>query len=74
MGSQMLIQSPKFPISISSLLYTKKRVEFSPFFPKLIDSRTHCSKIDGFPGTNGTHANGATGLEVSYYIHPCLIF
>ena len=30
------------------------------FFPKLIGSRTHCSKIDEFPGI---HANGAT--EVS---------
>ena len=23
-------------------------------------SGTHCSKTDGFPGTHGTHANGAT--------------
>ena len=23
-------------------------------------SRTHCSKNDGFPGTHGTHVNGAT--------------
>ena len=23
-------------------------------------SGTHCSKIDGIPGTNGTQANGAT--------------
>ena len=23
-------------------------------------SGTHCSKIDGFLGTNGTHTNGAT--------------
>ena len=25
-------------------------------------SRTHCSKIDGFLGTHGTHANGATAV------------
>ena len=24
-------------------------------------SGTHCSKIDGFPGTHETHANGAIG-------------
>ena len=29
-------------------------------------SGTHCSKIDGFPGTHGTHANGAT-----YYLIFC---
>jgi len=23
-------------------------------------SGTHCSKFDSFPGTQGTHANGAT--------------
>ena len=23
-------------------------------------SGTHCAKYDGFPGTHGTHANGAT--------------
>ena len=56
----MISQSPKLSIPISSLLYTKKRVEFSPFFPKLMGSGTHCSKIDGFLGTHGTHANGAT--------------
>ena len=26
-------------------------------------SRTHCSKIDGFPATQGTHANGATDAK-----------
>ena len=25
-------------------------------------SGTHCSEIDGFPGTHGTHVNGATAL------------
>ena len=25
-------------------------------------SGTHCLKTDGFPGTHGTHANGATAL------------
>ena len=29
----------KLPILISSLLYTEKWVEFSPFFPKLMDSQ-----------------------------------
>ena len=27
-------------------------------------SGTHCSKTDGFPGTHGTHANGATALYI----------
>ena len=40
-----------------------KRVNVTPIFPKLIGSGTLCSKIDGFPGTHGTHANGATGGE-----------
>ena len=26
-------------------------------------SGTHCSKINGFPGTQGTHANGATKMR-----------
>ena len=26
-------------------------------------SRTNCSKINGFPGTQGTHAKGATDIE-----------
>ena len=26
-------------------------------------SGTHCSKTDGFPGTHGTHANGATDSD-----------
>ena len=28
-------------------------------------SGTHCSKTDGFPGTHGTHANGATDSRIS---------
>ena len=28
-------------------------------------SGTHCSKIDGFPGTHGTHANRATAVQYS---------
>ena len=62
MDSNMLIQSPKLPIPISSLLYTEKRVEFSPFFPKLMGSGTYCSNIDGF---QGTHANGATAYSLT---------
>jgi len=27
-------------------------------------SGTHCSKTDGFPGTHGTHANGATAINL----------
>ena len=37
-------------------------VWFSPFFTKLMGSRTHCSKIDRFLGTHETHANGATAV------------
>ena len=62
MGSQMLIQGPKFPTLISCLFWTKKRVKYSPFFPNLMGSGTHWSKIDGFPGTHGIHANGAPGV------------
>ena len=29
---------------------------------KSMGSGTHCSNIDGFLGTHGTHANGATEL------------
>ena len=28
-------------------------------------SGTHCSKIDGFPGTHGNYANGATETQFS---------
>jgi len=28
-------------------------------------SGTHCLKVDGFPGTHRTHANGATDLYVT---------
>ena len=59
MGSQMLIQGSKLPTPISYLIRTEKGVNFSPFLPKFLGSGTHCSKIDGFPGT---HANGAIGL------------
>ena len=37
---------------------------------KMMGSETHCSKIDGFLGTNGTRANRATvstGPEISLY-------
>lgn len=27
---------------------------------------THCSKIDGFPGIHGTHANEATDYECEF--------
>ena len=27
-------------------------------------SRTHCSKIDGYPGTHGTYANEVTAILV----------
>ena len=60
MGSQILIQGPKFQTPISCFFWNEKKAIFSPFFPKLKGSGTHCSKIDGFPGTYGTHANGAT--------------
>ena len=29
-------------------------------------SGTHSQKIDGFPGTHGTHANGATVKTLGY--------
>ena len=32
-------------------------------------SGTHCLKIDGFPGTHGTHANGATELAIALEFH-----
>ena len=34
-----------------------------PIGQKLMGSGTHWSKIDGFPGTHGTHANGATAIN-----------
>ena len=34
-------------------------------------SGTHCSKIDGFPGTHGTHANGAT-VTVEVFSKPVI--
>ena len=55
----MLIQGPKLSILISCLFWTEKRANYCPFFPKLMGSGTHCSKIDGFQGTHVTHANGA---------------
>ena len=61
MGSQILIQVPKLQIPISFLILIEKRANFSPFFQKLMGSGTHLSKIDGFPGTHGTHANGTAG-------------
>ena len=67
MGSQTLVQSPKLPIPISSLLYTEKWVEFIAFFPKLMGSGTHCSKIDEFPWTHGTYTNGATGTYLLFF-------
>ena len=59
MGFQMLIQGPKFPTTIFCLFWTEKGANYSPFFPKLMGSGTHCSKIDGFPGP---HVNGATAI------------
>ena len=61
------IQIDGFPNAINQglklptlLVLICKRVNFSPFFRKLMCSWTNCSKIDGFPGSHGTHANGAT--------------
>ena len=60
------IQIDGFPNNISRyqtlcLAWFKlKRVNLTPFFPKLMGSGTHCSEIDGFLGTRGTHTNGAT--------------
>ena len=34
-------------------------------FTKLMGSGSHCSKIDGFPKTHRTYANGATDLPQS---------
>ena len=31
-------------------------------------SGTHCSNIDGFLGTHGTHANGATVIDDSWIL------
>ena len=39
---------------------TQKLANLISFFLKLMGSRTHGSKIDGFPGIHATHANGAT--------------
>ena len=58
MGSQMLLE---IPYPILPLIFTEKWVNVICFIKKLRGSGTHCSKIDGFPGTHGTHANGATG-------------
>ena len=58
-GSQILIQGSKLPTSRSCLFLTDKRVNFSPFFSKLMGSATHSSKIDGFHGSHGALANGA---------------
>ena len=32
-------------------------------------SRSHCSKIDGFPETHGTHANGATADSYGFGVN-----
>ena len=33
---------------IETLVSTEEKTNFSPFIPKLMGSRTHCSKINGF--------------------------
>ena len=38
MGFQILVQGSQLPTPISCLFWTEKRVNFSPFFPKLIGS------------------------------------
>ena len=35
------------------------------FFPKYMSSGPHSSKIDGFLGTHGTRANGATAFDIT---------
>ena len=52
----------KFQAPITCSFSSEIWVHFGCFFPKLMGSGTHCSKIDGFPGTHGTHANGATAI------------
>ena len=47
-----------FKVPISCSFSTEEWVNL--FYPKLMGSGTHCSKIDGYPGTHGTHANKAT--------------
>ena len=59
MGSKRLVQglNPNF-----LLVSTKKLPNLRPFFLKLMGSETQGSKFDGFPGTHGTHTNGATAI------------
>ena len=40
-----------------NFFFDKRWLNLSPFYPKLMDLGTNCSKIDGF---TGTHANRAT--------------
>ena len=54
---------------LSPARWIKKGVYFGPLSPILMGSETHCSKIDGFLGTHGTHANGAIVLK---YMHGLL--
>ena len=47
-------------IEYKSTFKVRNLGDFQFFLPKLMGSGTHCLKIDGFPGTHGTHTNGAT--------------
>ena len=64
MGSKMLLEVPN---SKFLLIFIKIWVHFSCSFQKLMGSGTHCSKIDGFPGTRGTHANGANAYQTTIF-------
>ena len=52
-------------IEYKSTFKVRNLGDFQFFLPKLMGSGTHCLKIDGFPGTHGTHANGATVVDKS---------
>ena len=59
---QVYVKSPQRLWQYRTYVVNSKSIVFIDFIlSKLIGSGTHYSKIDGFPGTHGTHANGATG-------------
>ena len=49
-----------FKVPISCSFSAEDWANSSLSFLKLMGSGTHCSKIDGFPGTYGTHTSEAT--------------
>ena len=44
--------------------FGKKNKIYILFIPKFVGSGTHYLKFCGFPGTHGTHTNGATVMAL----------